>query len=453
MRKHRFILFALLTALLMSAVCPALSVETDSIHGYRKNGGYDYVAFGAYPTDADGTVQPILWRVLRAADQEAYLLSEYILFSAPVHGDYEHYQGWENSDLYQYLNQVFLSDAFTEEEQQALIIRTEDNALVTLISADEMKDASIGFSNNNSRLCESTAYAKQLPDPPIFELPATNNRGKWKPLYIYSNGRKYSPWWSRTRSADYQHEQRRVMDEGKIGRISTGNSDLGVRPAVYVDLSLLSIAFGSGTKDSPYRLVYKPAQVIPAETEAPSAVPTEMPAATPEPELNLPEHATESPSEIPEPTLAPTPEPTAAPAHTADYVTYTAAANPDTIHEKFPALTKEGFLPEGEAEFVYADEKEGLWLYASQTLRIEINRRTGKNINKEALRWYEAKVFLRDNSEVFDLYPYDAANYTRYGDRYKALADKIATQHQLVFGINSDFFIYRVEREREEKQQ
>ena len=53
---------------------------------------------------------------------------------------------------------------------------------------------------------------------------------------------------------------------------------------------------------------------------------------------------------------------------------------------------------------------------------------------------------------MFDLYPYDEEHYTSYGDRYKALADKIATQHHLVFGINSDYFIYRVERLREEKQ-
>ena len=93
--------------------------------------------FGAYPTDADGTVQPILWRVLKTENGEAYLLSEYILFGAPVHGDYEHYQGWENSDLYRYLNTVFLQDAFTPEEQAALLILTEDQALVTLITSDE----------------------------------------------------------------------------------------------------------------------------------------------------------------------------------------------------------------------------------------------------------------------------------------------------------------------------
>ena len=252
-RAKNFFLLFLTAVLTIGSVVPVFADAT--LHGYSKGAGYEYVEFGSYPTDADGTVRPILWRVLRADANEAWLLSEYVLFGSPVHGDYEHYQGWEKSDLYLYLNSVFINDAFTAEERAALLNRTEDNALVTLITSDEMKDASIGFSSNNARLCESTAYAKILPDPPIFELPKTNNKGRWKPLYIYSKGHKYSPWWSRTRSVDYPHEQRRVMDEGKIGRISTGNSDLGVRPTVYVNLGLLNIGSGNGSMDNPYQLL------------------------------------------------------------------------------------------------------------------------------------------------------------------------------------------------------
>ena len=463
-------LVLLLAFLLLASALPSLAEDAASIHGFSKSGGYDYVLFGSYPTEADGTEAPILWRVLKTENGEAYLLSEYILFGAPVHGDYDHYKGWETSDLYNYLNTVFLNDAFNEEEQAVMLVRTEDNALVTLITSDEMKDASIGFSSNNARLCESTAWAKILQDPPIFELPATNNKGKWKPLYIYSKGKKYSPWWSRTRSTDYPHEQRRVMDEGKIGRISTGNSDLGVRPAIHVDLKLLSILSGNGTMASPYQLVSAshipsvnignnelPAVEIPSvsvqETAAPAqAAATQAPAVDDIPVVSLTDDVseTEAPASMPAafiPTEAPAAEPTAAPAAQTGF---SAAANPETIHEKFPELTAQGFLPDGEAEFVYQDEAEGLWLYASQTLRIEINRHTGINSKKEPLRWYEAQIFTRDESELFDFYPYDEAHYTSYGDRYKALADKIALQHHLVFGINSDYFIYRIERDREE---
>ena len=635
MRGKRLLLILLIVMLSLPAAAPAMGEDASILHGYVKSSGYDYVLLGSYPTEADGTVKPIIWRVLRTNEGYAYLLSEYILFGAPVHGDYEHYAGWEKSDLYQYLNTVFLNDAFSKEEQGVLANRTEDNALVTLITVEEMRDASIGFSSNNARLCESTAYAKILPDPPIFELPASNNKGRWKPLYIYSKGRKYSPWWSRTRSDDYQHEQRRVMDEGKIGRISTGNSDLGVRPAVHVDLSLVTILQGDGTFTNPYVLSpsggasenpqvpetteEQPALQVPEITQAPNlpADPTQAPASgQPAPSFDIqgedegimgddidPEllailiangvieapddegsdvapvpfpadteaeashdpaptyrpssggrtksgdsvfssHPTQAPANVSEPiataapvkteepaivetqvpvtpaptappaapinalptvspeelaiffasqgengdetppnpvkeanapedkpTAAPTesvpvaseteestsPEPTDLPEPTAEPTAqpvlegpYSAAANPETIHEKFPALTSQGFLPEGEEEFVYIDEVEGLWLYASQTLRIEINRRTGINSKKEPLRWYEAQIFTKDESERFDFFPYDKEHYTSYGDRYKASVDKIAAMHQAVFAINSDYFIYRIERDHEE---
>ncbi len=473
MRRNTFFLLLLALALTVASLCPVLAEDAAEIQGYSKAAGYTYVEFGSYPTDEDGTVRPIIWRVLRTENGEAYMLSEYILFGAPVHGDYIHYTGWENSDLFAYLNDQFLNQAFTAEEQSVLLVRTEDNGLVTLITAEEMKDASIGFASNNDRLCESTAWAKILQDPPLFEIPQSNNNGRWKPLYIYSKGKKYSPWWSRSRSVNGEYyQQRRVMDEGSMGIVSTGNTDLGVRPAVTVDLTRLSIVGGEGTLASPYQLEPLPREELPdepldvtepvetdvtepADVDETEPVETDVtePADVDEPEPDENDVTEPVETDVTEPDEADVTEPVEndEPAtEPAAKTGFTAAANPDTIHELFPELTAEGFLPEGEEEFVYENEEEGLWLYASQTLRIEIHRRTGTNSKNKPMRWYEAQIFCKDDSELFHLYPYDEANYTRYGDRYKALADTIAVQHQLVFAINSDYFIYRVERDHEE---
>lgn len=432
MRKRTVWLFMLALALAMIQMS-ALAADATDIQGYSKGGGYQYVTFGTYPTDADGGVQPILWRVLRNDKGEAFLLTEYILFASPLHADYEHYNGWESSDLYAYLNNEFMNEAFTPAEQQALLVRTEDDAHVTLITGDDMKDASIGFSSNAARQCESTAWAKREREP------------KKLTLYIYSKGHKYSPWWSRTRSTDYPHQQRRVMDEGKTGRVSVGNPDLGVRPCVYLDLSLVTIAGGNGTMSNPYQLVMDTAALpepsaLPEATPQAAAQPTATPIADDAPVVVLPtsEPAQSVPTAVPAPTQPPV----------SAGQGFTAAANPDSIHEKFPALTEQGFLPEGESEFVYKDEKAGLWLYASQTLRIEINRRTGTNTKNQPLRWYEAEIYTRDAGELFDLFPYDEA---KYKNRYALeLADKIAIKNKLIFAINSDYFIYRVGRDAEE---
>ena len=124
---------------------------------------------------------------------------------------------------------------------------------------------------------------------------------------------------------------------------------------------------------------------------------------------------------------------------------FAAAADPTYIHPSFPELTDEGFLPEGQAEFVLKDPANGLWLYADQQLRIEIVRKAGTNFKKQPLTWFEARIFTRDNSELFDMYPWDEANYKNH---YKlAYADEIARKHKLVFAINSDYFIFREGRQ------
>jgi len=106
-------LVLLLAFLLLASALPSLAEDAASIHGFSKSSGYDYVLFGSYPTETDGTEAPILWRVLKTENGEAYLLSEYILFGAPVHGDYDHYKGWETSDLYNYLKLCYNYNSMT----------------------------------------------------------------------------------------------------------------------------------------------------------------------------------------------------------------------------------------------------------------------------------------------------------------------------------------------------
>ncbi len=218
----------------------------DALRGYSKKEGYVYVSLGAYPTDGDGTVRPILWRVLSTDGISAYLLSEYILEAGRIHSDRNTYRSWDTSDLFMYLNGVFRDTAFSEDDQRLLINRTEDGGLVTLITASEMQSAELGFVSNNARRCLSTDYAKTTGDP--------------KKLYIYSKGHCYSPWWSRTRSDTNKNQQRRVMDEGKTGRIDVQAGDLGVRPAVNIDLRVCLILSGAGTMEDPYVLGWNSAE-------------------------------------------------------------------------------------------------------------------------------------------------------------------------------------------------
>lgn len=512
MLKKAFVLFL---ALLMIAS----GAFAEGIHNYdKKQGGYTYVTFGTFPEDKNGTEAPILWRVLETDGREAYLMTEYIVDVHYVHLDTVAYRylEWNESDLFAYLQNEFLPRAFSMQEQLALVQRTEDGGLVSLPQIDDIRNKAYGFNDNKSRECAGTDYAKSIG------------------LFQYNDHN--SPWVSRNKSQDRPQQQRRVMDEGKLGTVPCGNVDLGIRPVVYVNLSKISINGGSGTKDDPYQLASMmdllptapateaPAPATPApvmendqedalsqlidqlaqeKEEAPATpVPTAAPVTTPVPAATAaptPAPALASPSQTPlsqpeatpftiggiiyqtedgveitslkavTPTPVPTPLPTkepekatVKPAETQPEATpaaeiapsatplakdgvFTAASNPAYIHPAFPELTEEGFLPEGQPEFVLKDPDNGLWLYADQQLRIEIVQKRGTNFKKQPLRWFEARIFTRDNTELFDLYPWDEANYKNH---YKlAYADEIARKHRLVFAINSDYFIYREARQ------
>lgn len=450
----------LLLIILLLSACAGEAENALNIRGYNKKDGYQYVQFGSYFTDADGGRRPILWRVLRVNNGEAYMLSELILFGCPLHGDYDHYNGWESSDLYLYLNGTFKDDAFPSAQQAALLVRTEDNALVTLITSDEMKDASIGFSSNKERLCESTEWAKILQDPPLWELPKMNNKGRWKKLYVYSSGHKYSPWWSRTRSTDYKHEQRRVMNDGAVGRISVGNSDLGARPAITLDLSKVQILSGSGTKSDPFLLAVEgdDGEVTAAYQAAPTATakPTATVKATKTPKPTKTPKATKTPKPTATPKTSAAPKATEAPSHktSAGLVAFTSGADKAYILPEFPELTAEGFLPEGREEFVYQDEAAGLWLYASQSIRIQIQRKEGtideydgkRFVKTWKTRWYETHIFCRDSGEIMDFYPVNEAKYKKRNPDVME-AEDIAKKFNLVLGFNTDYFNYRVSRQ------
>ncbi|MBE5776955.1 MAG: hypothetical protein E7326_05555 [Clostridiales bacterium] len=99
---------------------------------------------------------------------------------------------------------------------------------------------------------------------------------------------------------------------------------------------------------------------------------------------------------------------------------------------ELPPLTEQGFLPEGETEWVFADEKDGLWLYYSPSLAIRIARIQDK-VNR--IVWFETEVFT---SEESPLTSYLSPSNTP-GRRYMNPLDLVWNNH-VVLGINDDFF-------------
>ena len=256
----RFV-FLLLTAWLLSS---GFAVADVNLRGYAKENGYQYLAFGHFPQTADGEEQPILWRILSATDNEAYLLSEYILFNNRVHPDDDAYRAsggaFNQTEIYALLNgpferivispdeaaelrhktyygraydaeTSFYEQAFTAAEK-AIILDDKELGRVFLPSADDLKNADYGFGTNPSTKAYGTQFA-------IAEG-----------LFRYSNGS--SPYWTRTQSADFPYGTRCTKEHGNLGYIRCVVMNEGIRPALRLDIGALELSGGDGTMENPY---------------------------------------------------------------------------------------------------------------------------------------------------------------------------------------------------------
>lgn len=104
-----------------------------------------------------------------------------------------------------------------------------------------------------------------------------------------------------------------------------------------------------------------------------------------------------------------------------------------------PATNEKGFLDEG--EYVHEDEENGVWIYISPTLRVEILRVADPNL---PLVWYEANIYSDvEAGEVFKAVPADPE---KWGKAKDVVAAKIASDNKVVFGMNNDYYTYRIAR-------
>ena len=235
-------LFAALCALLL--LIPALALADSAIRGYDRAAGYQYVVMGTYPQEADGTVLPILWRVLSVRDGEAFLFSEYILTNGYVHPDFSEYVAfgheWNKTFLFDRLNGEFAQTAFTEAER-ARLREDEELGMVFLVSSGDLIDRAMGFQRggggNQARQGFGTPYA------------LANG------LFQYGREGNYSsPYWTRTPSINTSStgNTRCIKKDGTIGYIRCTVEDEGIRPAVRLMLDAEPFAGGQGTIEDPF---------------------------------------------------------------------------------------------------------------------------------------------------------------------------------------------------------
>ncbi len=242
----RRFLSAALCAFFLFSLLPARA-ETASpsqFRGHQPGQGYQYVLFGVYPTDEDGNMAPVLWRVLGAENGTLCLMTEAIIDFLDFHDvkdtDPDAPLDYADSLLNKTCNDLCVNQLFSREEQACLVEMENGRGLLSAPTKKELCHTEYGFKATGAgpdpiRQARGTAYAYHKGLQTIVK---TGNSWYWT-----TDRRRPGYRWI-------------VGDNGhlSVSGIARGG---GLRPVCYVRVDLLSIQSGSGDKADPFRLAVR----------------------------------------------------------------------------------------------------------------------------------------------------------------------------------------------------
>ena len=160
-----------------------------------------------------------------------------------------------------YNNKAGFLNAFSKSEIAAMKTVTQHS----LVSHPEYNKGIVnGDANSDLYYYTDIAYAAINYDSAYFEtttekvflLDVKQANAVWKNLkgyYVaYNNDGMAWPYWLRTPVTDCNHDMRYISSSGQVSRYAPWYSDLGVRPAFYLDSEYFVTTSGSGSQSSPY---------------------------------------------------------------------------------------------------------------------------------------------------------------------------------------------------------
>ena len=264
-------------SLLFLTLCLMICIRASAaeFRGYQESlkpgdaDAYQYVLFGSYPTESDGKVKPVLWRILGSGVPEVNdvicysnyparkwvkqanrdnlseenadafcLMTEFILDMVlynETRDTEEDPLDYEESAMYRTLNDAFIKRLFTVEEQSVLIPMPGRGLLALPSRKGELFREDYGFPSEDF-VVSKTRRAKGTP-------------------YAYKQGLKRIAGYSWYFTSDWRRFGSRWI-VGDNGHISVSGVDRkgGVRPVCYVHADQLSILSGIGTIEEPFVL-------------------------------------------------------------------------------------------------------------------------------------------------------------------------------------------------------
>ena len=291
-----------LSVLVLLCLVPGMAGAVQ-LRGYEKGNGWQYAYFGEYPYEADGTTAPVLWRILEVCDGQMLMMTEYIIDTQQVvfesdprkieRNEYRTLTCYADSDLYTWMNTVALDTLLGDDPVRDALIEEPGAGKFIIFTMEQFLNASYGFSPN------------RWDNQPTRHATGTPYAIKARGLFVdYEIGK--SPYWA----ADIKSlEGTRLALVGNNGHLSWGGytrTNVGIRPAVRLDLSGIAVQSGAGTRKDPFVLTGSggvpyvrttdaavTAAAVPAVTKAPQASAT--PRATAEPRATATPKPTERP--------------------------------------------------------------------------------------------------------------------------------------------------------------
>lgn len=247
MMKKTAATFLLIFMLLFLVACST----DDTVEDYGSADVGSYIRFGTYEQDdnqSNGS-ESIKWLVLAKENNQLLIISKENLAYRQFHSEYAADTVWENCDLREWLNGDFLQDAFSVQEQNAIITTnvevdvsshgdefqgssTQDK--IFILSASE---AEMYFAEDSDRIAQNTKSVKKFLSENFFG-PGDSDEHCW---------------WLRTRAGGIQFGDGSLLiasdfvdDDGCINDRSTlfietsgsHTSYYGIRPVLWIDLNL-----------------------------------------------------------------------------------------------------------------------------------------------------------------------------------------------------------------------
>ena len=233
MLKNR--LCPLFIILLVLLLLPA-AVLGEEMCGYVKGQGYQYVNLGEYPYEKDGTVCPVLWRILSTEDGTALLHMEYVIDVKQIifetdqnvikNHSFRRISSYAESDLYPWINSEMLDTLLGTDPIRAALIEDPELGTLRPLTKDECLTPAYGFSNN--------PWGEEInahPDRQAVSTPYARSKG----LYVESANGK-SPWWCIAIKNPTDYKFGLVGHNGHISWGAYTNTKVaGLRLAVRVD--------------------------------------------------------------------------------------------------------------------------------------------------------------------------------------------------------------------------